>query len=72
MPKGREFVLRVNNPDRDINDERVDEKVFEDRVSRIHTLIMDSAQKAFVGVCIYVVLDTIRQVLVARNTSIYD
>lgn len=69
MPANRELRIRLNKAD-DNNEMRNDIAIFEDRVAIMHTVFKDVAKSAFVGVCVYVVLDTFRQVLIARNTSI--
>lgn len=75
MFKDREFVVRMNKADKgtEAEDPRND-VIFEDRVSLTHAIIKDTVKKVFVVICVYVVLDTARQVLVARNTDIrvYD
>lgn len=70
MPKGREFVIRMNRPDRDEQFEPGNDKIFEDRLALSHKVIKDIVKTIFKGVCTYVVLDTFRQVLIARNTNI--
>jgi hypothetical protein len=67
---GREYVLTTRRGGEETPTERVDDKVFEDRVARTHTAVKDIVKTIFGGVFIFVVLDTVRQVLIARNTDI--
>ncbi len=72
MFKNREFTVRMNKADRnkDTNvtcDELTD---FDEKVAAAMILTKTAARYIAVGVCGYVVLDTYRQVLIARNTNI--
>ena len=69
MSGKRELRIRLNKAD-DNTDEPGNDKVFEDRVAIMHTVAKDVVKSIFVGICAFVVLDTFRQVLIARNTDI--
>jgi len=70
MLGNREVSIRINKAstgnDADVSH---DEAIFEDRVAFVHTIVTDTIKNVFVGVCVYVALDTVRQVLIARNTK---
>jgi hypothetical protein len=66
----REYVLRTRRAGEETNTERLNDKVFEDRVALSHTVVKDVVKTIFGGVFVYVLLDTVRQVLIARNTNI--
>lgn len=75
MFKNREFVIRMNKANEGKEDEPlIDEKVFEDRAAVTHAVIKDIIKTVIIGLCTYVVFDTGRQVLIAKNTDIrvYD
>lgn len=70
MTNGRKLTLRFEKDDEDEPIERGNDKIFEDRLALSHKVIKDVVKTIFKGVCVYVVLDTFRQVLIAKNTNI--
>jgi hypothetical protein len=70
MAGNREFVIRTRRAGEVNETERMDDTIFEDRVALTHKALRDVVKTIFGGVFIYVVLDTFRQVLIARNTDI--
>lgn len=72
MFKNREFSLRVNKIADHKNTDETETKVLEDRVALAHTVVKDLVKTIFIGVCAFVVLDTARQVAIARNTQSYN
>lgn len=70
MLKGRKLILTVEKDEEGVPMERGNDKIFEDRMALSHKVIRDVVKTIFRGVCTYVVLDTFRQVLIARNTNV--
>lgn len=64
-----EIVIRTNRANKG-GETDMDEKAFEDRLSLTHDVVKDVVKTIFGGIFAYVVLDTFRQVLIARNTNI--
>lgn len=68
MFKNREFVIKMNKANEGNDEDVVKNQSFEDRAAITHAVTKDLIKTSFLGVCAFVVLDTFRQVLVARNT----
>lgn len=68
MLENRELSIRVNR--KDAGNKGVptsDVAIFEDKASMVDKVVKDTIHTIFVGICMYVAVDTFRQVLVARN-----
>ena len=70
MFKNRSVTIKVDKPTRDcVVNEPKDDRPIEEKVTAVLRTFEKVAVKAFVGVCIYVMLDTNRQVAVARASN---
>jgi hypothetical protein len=70
MFKNRSFTIKVNRPNEDApQDPTLDAENFEIRSDAILRKIERLGAKMFLGVCIYIALDTRRQVAVARANN---
>jgi len=71
MFKDREVVVRMKKANADDQDEaRLDIALWEDKIAIADLVARKLIRTIFVGVCGFVVLDTCRQVLIAKNTNI--
>ena len=69
MFKNRSVTVKLDRPTKDTVNEPHDNRPIEVKVAKVLQTFEKVAVKAFVGVCIYVVLDTHRQVAVARASN---
>lgn len=71
MFKKRELRVSLEKPEKQKTENpQTNELDFEDKVYIIADLTKRAAKTAFYGLCAYVVLDTWRQVQVAKNTQV--
>lgn len=73
MLKNRELVIKLNkiNPEGEPTTERrLDVAIFEDKVAILDVVTRKTLKTMLIGVCGYVVLDTLRQILVSKTTNI--
>lgn len=67
--KNREVSIRVHKAEPKDEDEPRNERViFEDRVAIVHFVIKDLAQDIAFAVAGYILLDTFRKVMIAKNS----
>jgi len=70
MFKNRSVTVKLDRPTKNDNvEEHHDNRPVEEKVAAVLRIFEKVAVKAFVGVCIYVALDTTRQVAVARASN---
>ena len=69
MFKNRAILVKLDKTNKDVVDEVKDARPIEEKAEAILHALEKVAIKAFVGVCIYVVLDTNRQVAVAKASN---
>lgn len=69
MLENRELSIRLNRKDegnKAIPSSEI--SIFEDKVVLLDKVIKDSVQSIFAGVCLFVVLDTVRKVVISKNS----
>jgi len=67
MFKDKELRVRLSKKDEG-GDEEVDETaIFSEKTELVDKVVKDTVQNIFLGIFAYVVLDTARQILVARS-----
>jgi hypothetical protein len=69
MRKKRGFTIKVERADKNTDQETyLDDECFEKKAETIRHNLEGLAAKMFLGVCVYVLLDTHRQVQIAKAT----
>lgn len=71
MFKNRAVLVKLSKTNEDAVDEHQDDRPIEEKAEAILKTLEKVAVKAFFGMCIYVMLDTHRQVAVARASNPY-
>lgn len=66
MFRNRELTVQMTKK-RDTEDEPTDDRAFGDRAGAILYVTERLATRVFVGVCAYLVLDTVRQVTIEKS-----
>jgi hypothetical protein len=66
MFKNRKLTVRVEKADKKPVDEASETKFFEEKAAFMLHKFESFAAKAFVGICIYVILDTKRQIAIEQ------
>lgn len=71
MFKNRKITVTMDKVDKkqEPTDSHEQERAFEEKVIFVTAAAKDVAKRVFIGVCIYVILDTHRQVSVARASN---
>jgi hypothetical protein len=62
-----EVSIRPNQKDQSNGGGKADIRVFEDKVVLVEKIFQRTAKQIILGVCAYVVLDTLRQVVVQQT-----
>lgn len=72
MLRKRDITVKISKKGGDENttvDEPIDYRLIEERAAAVVHVLEQVAIKAFVGVCIFVILDTHRQVAIAKASN---
>ena len=72
MFKNRAILVKLDKTNKDAIEEHKDVRLIEEKTGAILSRFEKAALKVFAGVCIYVVLDTFRQVQVAKASQPHE